>query len=273
MDLFEESSDLNLATQVPNLLLGTQGFSYSSWVGPFYPKGTKAGEYLSEYAKRLNTVELDTTFYQTPKPTLVDRWKNITPDNFIFTAKFPKLITHEKNLKDCDQDVSYFLSVMSQLGNKLGPLVLQFEYTFKVDQLDNLAAFLEKLPKEYRYAVEIRHRSWLKGEEFYNLLTKHRVALVLADLYYMPKLNKVTTDFVYIRWLGNRKDVPDDQYEKIILDRTKDLLHWSEVVKGFLKKGLPVRGYFNNHFQGHSPGSIRIFLEMIRKAIQEGKTP
>ncbi len=272
MDLFENSSDLNLITQIPNLLLGTQGFSYSSWVGPFYPEGSKPGNYLSEYAKRFNTVELDTTFYQIPRPTLVERWKNTTPDQFLFSAKFPKLITHDKNLKNCDQEVASFLNVMSLLGVKLGPLVLQFEYTFKADQLDILSAFLEKLPKEYRYAVEVRHRSWLK-EEFYDLLSKHKVALVLADLHYMPKLDRVTTDFVYMRWLGNRKDVPDDQYEKIILDRTKDLLHWSEVVKGFLKKNLPVRGYFNNHYMGHSPESIRIFFEMVRKAMREDKSP
>lgn len=94
---------------------------------------------------------------------------------------------------------------------------------------------------------------------------------MLADYAYMPRLEKVTADFVCIRWLGNRMDIPDDSYTKIILDRTKELQGWSKVVKGFIDKKIPVYGYFNNHYMGHSPGSIRIFLELIRKAIQEGK--
>ena len=272
MDLFGEQSDLELASNFPNLFLGTQGWSYPSWIGSFYPQGTKASDYLSEYAKHFPTVEIDSTFYAIPRTSLIDHLNRSTPEGFIFSGKFPKIITHEKRLKDCEAEVDAFVKIMNRLGQKLGPLVLQFDYTFRADQFEVLARFLEHLPRELRYAVEVRHRGWLKREDFFELLSTHRVALVLADLYYMPKLDTVTTDFVYIRWLGNRKEVADDQYEKIILDKTKDLLHWSGVVKGFLDKNLRVFGYFNNHYMGHSPGSIRIFLEMIRKLIQDEKT-
>ena len=272
MNLFNEESDLELSTSIPNLLLGTQGWSYPSWVGSFYPEGKKAKEYLSEYANHFPTVEIDSTYYAIPKPSLVDHWNRSTPETFLFSAKFPKQITHEKRLIDCENDVDLFLKSMSHLNGKLGPMVLQFDYTFRADQFEVLARFLERLPKELRYAVEVRHRGWLKREDFFELLSTHRVALVLADIYYMPKLDKTTTDFVYIRWLGNRNEVADDQYEKIILDKTKELLHWSGVVKGFLDKNLRVFGYFNNHYMGHSPGSIRIFLEMLRKLIQDEET-
>ncbi len=270
MDLFGEPSDLEVASGIPDLYLGTQGWSYASWVGPFYPEGTSAGGYLAEYARHFPTVELDTTFYAIPKPSLVDHWDRSTPEGFIFSAKFPKIITHEKKLEGCEAELTAFLQIMSRLGDKLGPLVLQFDYTFRFSQFDNLSQFLSKLPKDHRYAIEIRHRNWLK-EEFYELLSNHKIALVLADYAYMPKLEKITADFAYIRWLGNRKDVPDDTYAKIILDRTKELQDWSKVVKGFIDKKIPVYGYFNNHYMGHSPGSIRIFLELIRKAIQEDK--
>ncbi|MGH7275305.1 MAG: DUF72 domain-containing protein [Nitrospiria bacterium] len=267
MDLFGEQSDLELASNFTNLFLGTQGWSYPSWVGSFYPQGTKASDYLTEYAKHFPTVEIDSTFYAIPRNSLIDHLNRSTPEGFIFTAKFPKIITHEKRLKDCETNVKAFLDVMSRLGQKLGPLVLQFDYTFKFEQFDLLACLLEKLPRGHRYAVEIRHRSWLK-EEFFALLSSKNIALVLADYAYMPKLDRVTADFLYIRWLGNRKDVPDDSYEKIIRDRTEDLVHWSSVVKGFIEKKIPVYGYFNNHYMGHSPGSIRIFLEMMRKAVR-----
>ena len=271
MDLFGEESDLELSTSISNLYLGTQGWSYPSWVGPFYPEGKKAGEFISEYAKHFPTVEIDSTFYATPKLSLVDHWNRNTPERFIFSAKFPKQITHEKRLVNCEKELDLFLESMGHLNGKLGPLVLQFDYTFRADQIEVLADFVERLPKKFRYAVEVRHRGWLKEEKFFDILSHHQVALVLADLYYMPKLDKMTTDFVYIRWLGNRKDVPDDQYEKIILDKTQELLHWSGVVKGFLDKNLRVFGYFNNHFMGHSPGSIRVFLEMMRKRIRDGE--
>ena len=267
MDLFGEPSDLELSNSIPHLYLGTQGWSYPSWVGPFYPRGIQVSEYLAEYSRHFPTVELDTTFYSIPRAALVDHWNDNTPDGFRFSAKFPKIVTHEKRLKDCDRDVMAFLEVMTRLRKKLGPLVLQFDYTFRMDHFDLLANFIEKLPKEYRYAVEIRHRGWLT-EDFYSLLASKNVALVLADYSYMPRLEKTTTDFVYIRWLGNRKDVPDDRYEKVILDRTKELHHWSRMVKGFLEKKLPVYGYFNNHYMGHSPDSVRIFLELMKRAIQ-----
>jgi len=224
-DLFGEQSDLEVATSIPNLLLGTQGWSYPSWVGNFYPEGTKANEYIREYARHFTTVEIDSTFYATPKLSMVEHWNRSTPEGFFFSAKFPKQITHEKRLVDCDKEVEWFLAAMERLGEKAGPLVLQFDYTFRADQLEVLAMFLERLPKKFRYAIEVRHRGWFKLDEFFDLLSNHQVALVLADLYYMPKLDKVTTDFVYVRWLGNRKDVPDDSYEKVILNKTKELLH------------------------------------------------
>lgn len=127
MNLFGEQSDLELAMNISILFVGTQGWSYSSWVGPFYPEGTSAGGYLAEYARHFPTVELDTTFYAIPKPSLVDHWDWSTPEGFIFSAKFSKIITHEKKLIDCDREASNFLMTLSRLDQKLGPLVLQFD--------------------------------------------------------------------------------------------------------------------------------------------------
>ncbi len=133
--------------------LGTQGWSYKSWNGVFYPQDTPANCYLEEYAKKLHTVEIDSTFYATPRASTVKQWDEVTPDDFRFTAKFPQKITHEKMLKEAEQDVKLFLDTMSLLGPKLGPLLLQFPYTFKPDQRVVLADFLAALPGDFRYAV------------------------------------------------------------------------------------------------------------------------
>ena len=242
--------------------LGTQGWSYKSWVGNFYLANTAAGDYLSQYARQFRAVEIDSTYYGAPRPQTVEQWREITPEDFRFTAKFPQAITHEKMLNDAAPETLHFLDAMALLGDKLGPLLLQFPYQFKPDQYPTLAEFLAALPREFRYAVEVRHRGWL-SDAFFDLLAKHRVALALADYAYMPKLDRATTDFVYIRWLGNRKDIPDDHYETVRIQRDQELDRWGDVITQFLDQGVTVWGFANNHYQGHSPATVRSLLERI----------
>ena len=244
------------------LHLGTQGWSYKSWVGSFYPANTPAADYLSQYARQFRAVEIDSTYYGAPRPQTVHQWREITPADFRFAAKFPQAITHEKMLKDAAPETLHFLDAMAPLGEKLGPLLLQFPYQFKPDQHPALAEFLAALPREFRYAVEVRHRGWL-NDAFFDLLAQHHVALALADYAYMPKLDRATTDFVYIRWLGNRKDIPDDHYETVRIQRDQELDRWGDVITQFLDQGVTVWGFANNHYQGHSPATVRSLLERI----------
>ncbi len=244
--------------------LGTQGWSYKSWVGNFYPAQTPAGAYLKTYAQNFHAVEIDSTYYSVPRPQTVQLWREVTPANFRFTAKFPQAITHEKMLKDAIPETLRFLDTLALLGDKLGPLLLQFPYQFKPDQRETLAEFLAALPREFRYAVEVRHRGWLT-DAFFELLTQHHVALVLADYAYMPKLDRATTDFVYMRWLGNRKDIPDDHYETVRIPREAELDRWGDLISQFLEKGITVWGFANNHYQGHSPATVRSLMERINR--------
>lgn len=236
--------------------LGTQGWSYKSWEGVFYPQGTPPGSYLAQYATKFKTIEIDSSFYGTPRAAYLAKWDRDTPADFRFTAKFPKLITHEKMLVDAQEDAQHFLSAMSALGEKLGPLCLQFSYEFKPDARNLLDEFLGALPTQFRYAVEVRNRGWLK-DWFFELLTKHRAALVLVDRVYMPKLEEVTTDFTYIRWLGNRKDVPDDEYTHVRINRDKELNEWADVIQELNERDVDVWGFANNHYMGHSPATLR----------------
>ena len=242
------------------LLLGTQGFSFPDWVGPFYPPGTKRNAYLEEYAHRFPIVEIDSTFYGVPRATTVQGWRERTPVHFKFAAKFPQLITHEKKLDRAQGDAEAFIGVMQALGDKLTTLILQFAYDFTPDHFDRLDDFLSALPEGPRYAVEVRNRAWLTAE-LAEMLANHNAALVLQDLHYMPKLDWITADFTVIRWLGRRKDI--EHFDRIQIDRTRELEVWAERVQRFLEDGVDVYGFFNNHYAGFSPGSVDQFAAMM----------
>src|SRR5262249_11308692 len=149
------------------LRVGASSWSAPSWVGTFYPPGTAPAEYLARYATRYDTVEVDATFYGIPGERMVDGWRDRTPPRVLFAAKFPQVITHEKLLEGCASETLEFLRVMDRLGDKLGPLLLQFRY-FRREEfpdpnpfIDRLERFLPSLPRGRRYAVEVRNKNFV----------------------------------------------------------------------------------------------------------------
>jgi uncharacterized protein YecE (DUF72 family) len=150
-----------------DLRIGTSAFTAAGWEQAFYPTGMKPADYLSYCATKFNTVELDSTFYRTPSVATVNGWERKAPTGFVLAAKIPQKITHEKILQDCDDDLKHFLETMDLMGDKLGPLLFQFGYFNKTafksgkEFLLRLEAFVKKLPKGYRFAVEIRNKQWL----------------------------------------------------------------------------------------------------------------
>ena len=244
------------------LHIGTSGWAYKDWKGNFYPDGIKSTQYLAHYAQRFDTVEVDSTFYGIPKRTTVERWFAQTPESFIFTLKVPQMITHEKRLQNCETEWQQFLETASVLGSKLGPLILQFDYQFRFDpHFPLLKTFLQRHSDEHRLAVEIRNKDWHR-KEFYNLLETFGVALVLNDLYYMPRVIQLTSDFTIVRLLGNRKLVPG-AFTKVLIERQNDLDWWSERIRQFLGKNLEVYVYSNNHYQGFAPATVTNLLQRL----------
>ncbi len=244
------------------MYLGTSGWSYADWEGTLYPVGLPPGGRLAEYVKRFATVEVDSTFYGAPKRSTVERWREVAPEGFLFAAKFPREITHENNLVGCEDDARSFVRAMSNLGDRLGPLLLQLPPGFTVEGMEALDKFLAGLPDGPSYAVEVRHRSWLDSELF-GLLRERGAALTLVDYPQMPRLEVATADFAYIRWLGNRREFPSGHTHPK-KDRTEDLRWWSGVVDRFLEEGKTVFAYANNHYQNHSPSTVEQFLKVRR---------
>jgi uncharacterized protein YecE (DUF72 family) len=190
----------------PKLHLGTIGWSYNFWKGPFYPQKSPSKNYLNYYSTQFGTVEVDSTFYRLPTEPTVANWKQQTPKSFMFALKFPGYITHVKQLRDVKAQTDAFLGRLNFLGEKLGPLLLQFPPNFAAEHYADLQRYLQALPKTNRYVVEVRHKSWLT-QDFYDLLSRYNVALAWAESPRDLQIREVTADFIYIRWEGDRAKV------------------------------------------------------------------
>ena len=237
--------------------LGTVGFGYKQWSGVFYPAGMKPASYLSFYANYFNSVEIDSSFYGTPRPETVDKWGNAVPDTFSFCPKTPQQITHDNRLHGQADAMATFVSTIARLGSKLGPILIQMPPDFTTAEKPTLLQFLDTLPTTARYALEFRHLSW-ESSDINQLLSERNICRVSADYVIMPKRLHITTDFVYIRFLGRHGRYSTKDVE--MRDPTADLRHWHSQLKNFPGRTV---GYFNNDFSGYSPEACRKFKVML----------
>ena len=262
----EEPDPVTPARRPGRVRLGTQGWNYPAWVGPLYPAGTRAKDYLKLYARAFETVEIDSTFYAVPSANAVRGWLERTPRDFVFAPKLPREITHERELVGADSILREFLDRVRELGQRLGPVLVQLGPDFAPSKMSALEEFLPLLPDDIRFAVEFRHSGWL-AEEVRDLLSEYRVALALSDGRWFPRdeilaqAMRPTTDFVYIRWMGENRDVMD--YGRLQVDREAELLAWGEVIRGLSGRGFEAYGYVNNHFSGHSPATVRALQKRL----------
>jgi len=238
---------------MPKLHLGTIGWSYNFWKGTFYPAKTSSKDFLAYYSRQFNTVEVDATFYRNPTEQTVQNWHDVTPADFTFSLKFPQLITHILMLRNCQPQTDAFLHSIAALKEKLGPLLLQFPPNFAANHFQDLADYLQKLPKQHRYVVEVRNKSWLTPE-FYSLLRENGVVLAWSDTPLMTEITEVTGDFLYVRWEGDREAVVGT-LGKVEVDKTADYQKWAIKLKPFLGK-TDVFGYFAKYYSGFPPHDI-----------------
>jgi uncharacterized protein YecE (DUF72 family) len=246
--------------------LGTQGWNYDAWVGPFYPHGTRAADYLKLYARAFNTVEVDSTFYAAPSAKTIRDWGARVPAGFTFALKLPKEISHENRLRDTAGLAPLFFDRARELGEKLGPILIQLGPDFMPAELPALAEFLSQLPGDLRIAVEFRQRGWIE-DGVLSLLADHNVALALTDARWIPRKTMLalaehpTADFAYVRWMGPNRDIVD--YSRIQFDRTRELEAWSHVLRGLAARVKDIWGFANNHFAGHSPSTARQVQKLV----------
>jgi uncharacterized protein YecE (DUF72 family) len=225
--------------------VGTSGWHYSSWRGPFFPDGLPLKQQLHYYASRFCSTELNGVFYRTPTPEAVMAWREQSGDNFVFAWKASKFITHWKRLSDNSASSLELLeSRLNLLGEKAGPILFQLPPNFRAD-VPRLKTFFKLLSKKRRYSLEFRHPSWYTPKVF-RLLTEQNISLCISDHADAPAPWKRTADFVYIRGHG-----PTGRYKGHYSPTT--LTSWSRRILGWRRRGFDVFTYFDNDQKSAAP--------------------
>lgn len=247
-----------------SLLIGTSGWSYDDWVGPFYQR--RSGKF-TRYREVFHTGEINSTFYRYPSEGLVTGLIRNSSPGFVFAAKLPGEITHDKWLdldEGVEDDTWRFLEIMRPLAEKLGPILIQLRPKFSYEEhVENLEDYLEVIPSNFDWAVEFRDNSWLRQETF-DILKKNKVAYTIVDEPLLPPEVHITADFSYIRWHGHGTRLWYD-YEY----STRELEEWVPKVEEVESETRRTYGYFNNHFRANAAKNAIEFLEMMDMASEK----
>lgn len=254
------------------LRLGAQGWNYDAWIGPFYPDRTRATDFLRVYSRAFDTVEVDSTFYAIPSSSTVKGWVSRVPRGFQFALKLPQEITHERRLRHCTEIVAEFEERARELGDHLGPILIQMGPSLGPSEAGALDNFLGTLDSGLRYAVEFRDRGWITPETV-AMLRAHGIAMALTDARWVPRrlmlamTEQPTADFSYIRWMGPDREIVD--YSRVQVDRSAEIDAWVRVLPGLQARVKSVYAYVNNHFSGHSPATLRELQRRLQLSVVE----
>jgi uncharacterized protein YecE (DUF72 family) len=195
---------------------------------------------------------------------MTKRWASITPDNFRFTAKFPRSITHEKRLADPEKELRYFIHVMHPLRQKVLALLLQLPPSLTAKEgLKKLKALIPTLDPDFRYAIEVRNTSWFdNNNEVYRLLSDNNICLAWSQLDTIQTPPELTSDFLYLRFIGDRS-IDEKDFGRIQKNRLKELQRWSENVNKVKNKTKFAIVAANNHYAGFGPATANSFRKMV----------
>ncbi len=246
------------------LRIGCSSWTSEAWWDRVYPRSLSDGERLGLYARLYPTVEVDSTFYSLPRAFLSDRWRRTTPIGFLFAAKMTSDLLDRKVAVDPER-LERFVKELRPLEEKLGPLLLQFPPSFRPA---GGTAFLEELvaalPSDARYAVELRHAGWFSHEVLPKLtraLRDRAIALAWSYLTFVDVPPEVTTDFLYVRFIGDHTTVPSSLHGAVRVDRSEATGTWAERVRRRMDEVKRIFVFFNNHFAGFAPESVNAFRQ------------
>lgn len=240
----------------PPLHIGTSGWSYAHWKGPFYPRQIRNEEMLAFYCRHFRSVEINNSFYHLPDETTLRQWHDTTPAGFLFSVKASRYITHMKKLKEPQQSLSALLERVSCLEEKLGPLLFQLPPHWHYNG-ERISAFLDSLSKDFRYAFEFRDRSWI-NEECYELLAEHGAAFCIYEIDGFLSPREVTADFVYVRLHG-----PGGPYQGNYDSQT--LAGWAGAFSTWSRQGKSIYCYFDNDEAGYAAQNAQTLQSMLQR--------
>ncbi len=237
------------------------GWSYDDWVGPFYPRGTAQRDFLRLYSDVFDAVEVDSSFYSMPSYQLVEQWRNRTPEDFMFTLKLPRDFTHEGRLMVHPYALEEFENIACGLYPKLACVLIMMPPSSRFEHMfDQFRGLISGISDRVRYAVEFRNRSWFRSEVF-DFLTENKVSLVWSVNQYVNTPPELTTDLVYLRFIGDRKIT---RFDRVQRDRAGEMNDWLGRLRMKFDEGRVKEAYVfsNNHFAGFAPGTVNIFRRL-----------
>ncbi len=233
-----------MPSQIPHRpYIGTSGWHYDHWIGPFYPAGMSREVMLEYYARYFDTVEINNSFYRLPEAGTFEHWRNTVPAGFTFSVKGSRYITHMKKLRDPANPLNTLMQHAGSLGGKLGPILFQMPPRWGKN-VDRLMAFLDILPAGRRFAFEFRDPSWFDSD-VYEALARRGAALCIYDLAGTESPREVTTDFTYVRLHG-----PGEAYSGYY---SRDRLQsWASFLQENVERGRDAYCYFDNDQLGYA---------------------
>ena len=219
--------------------------------------------WLPYYSQIFDYVEIDSTFYNIPSQQMVKNWNRRTPHNFRFTAKFPKIITHDKKFQNVEKDLELFYERMEPLKEKILALLIQLPPSYKLKEgLEDFSSHDFFFEGDFRYAVEVRHPSWF-NDLAYNFFKNNNIAMVWCQMDRLQTPSILTSDFVYLRLIGDRR-LNENQFGRTQIDRTEEIRNWSNKMKDIIHNEKDVKTAIvaaNNHYGGYGPGTVDIFRQ------------
>jgi uncharacterized protein YecE (DUF72 family) len=250
------------------ILIGTSGWGYDEWKGPFYPKSLTNKDFLLYYSKIFYTNEINTTFYNIPPRWMVENWNKRTPPDFYFSAKLPKTITHENklNFDKCIDDLDYFLNMMEPLtiSNKILSFLIQLPPFFEKEKhFNNLKEFIANWPRNleqenYNLVIEFRHKSWMNDEVFDYLKSNFISYCAVIEPLLPPRMDVTNPNLSYIRFHGYGKKIWFDYFFT-----EKEIRKWAGEIREVIKNSKKVGIYFNNHFSGYAAKNSLMMMKEL----------
>jgi uncharacterized protein YecE (DUF72 family) len=239
-----------------DIRIGTSGWAYKDWNGPFYPEEIKAAGRLEYIARRFRTLEINASFYRMPTDNAVAGWAAQTPGDFLFAWKASRFITHNKKLRDPVGPLAYMFERAAGLGDKLGPILFQLPPNLHRDDA-RLEAFIDALPEGRRYSFEFRHPGWY-ADQVLAMLARRNVALCISDHHHAPAPWEATADFIYLRGHG-----PGGRYRGRYGE--KALTEWAKAIEGW-RESRDVLVYFDNDIKSAAPADADQLIGLLAEA-------
>jgi uncharacterized protein YecE (DUF72 family) len=236
------------------LCIGTSGWHYEHWRGPFYPSDLPSARWLEFYGERFEAVEINNSFYRLPEVQTLNAWGNAVPEGFVFAVKASRYITHMKKLRDAGDPARRFLARVETLGDRLGPVLFQLPPHWRANP-DRLGEFLAELPGGHRYAFEFRDPTWF-DPRVYEILAEAGAALCIFDLAGETSPKEVTANLVYVRLHGPGKAY-QGRYDAQVL------AGWAGALSTWRRQGCSVHCYFDNDQAGHAAEDALRLKEML----------